>query len=241
MASSWTAPRGRSRRGSWWSPNRRNSLFRCLSYSSAPTPRVIRCVGNMFRIILVLKYTESNSYALGSSDVGGHEVYVCLFRGCKTRIYYSHAVRASSWPRKVVHKAYLCIYVCARRTIILHILGRFGLRNSSTINNICLTSIYSFSQQRTGEGQAGDVRRTGRFRMPLLQVLCQDRPLHNFHGQPQVHHGEEPPVLDAQGDCTAVQHRLTSFLDWLLRETPTDVRRGTKTRLRPVDVVQSVK
>lgn len=44
--------------------------------------------------------------------------------------------------------------------------------------------------------------------MSLLQVFGENRSLHYFHGEPQVHDGEKSPVLDASRNRALVQHRL---------------------------------
>lgn len=93
MASSWTAPRGRNRRGSWWSPNRRNSLCRCPYYSSAPTPRVIRCIqGPLFRTIFCFGYEEKCPRTTGR----GWTLLVGTTE--KTETIYPHRW-VSSWPK----------------------------------------------------------------------------------------------------------------------------------------------
>lgn len=78
-------------------------------------------------------------------------------------------------------------------------------------NNIILLLLHK-SFFSSGQGEAGNVRRSRSVRVPLLQVLGENRPLHHLHGQPQVHDGEKPTVLDSEGNRSPVQHRLTTHI-----------------------------
>lgn len=48
--------------------------------------------------------------------------------------------------------------------------------------------------------------------MPLLQILGENRPLHHFHGEPQMLYREKSAILDAPRNRTLVQHRLVKQL-----------------------------
>lgn len=64
-----------------------------------------------------------------------------------------------------------------------------------------------------GQGEARVIRRARAVRVPVLQVLGENRPIHYLHGQSEVHHGKEPAILDAQGNRAPVQHRLRIDID----------------------------
>lgn len=103
-----------------------------------------------------------------------------------------------------------------KETTILLLLVNPSLEQTTYNPYIYLTRLYRH-KRTIGEGEARDVWCPGTLRVPLLQVLGQNRSLYHFHGQPQVHHGEKPAVLDTQGDRSVVQYRLIWLINCLIR------------------------